>query len=134
MSTEPTIQSLIEEARQLVIWYKQPSGYQAADTEIGPKVDRAFKLLETFSEVNVLKERAQVAQLHIEIGHLKARLGETVAPALPPNRIELYGPCPVNIVIAVCDAVSKAKPDSMCDSDIAKQRGAVMVVTWEDPK
>lgn len=37
--------TLIEEARQLVVWYKQPSGYQAADTEIGPKVDRAFELL-----------------------------------------------------------------------------------------
>ena len=52
--------------------------------------------------------------------------------ALPSNRIEVYGPCPVNIVIAVCDAVSKARPDSMCDSNIAKQRGATMVITWED--
>ena len=52
--------------------------------------------------------------------------------AIPPNRIELYGPIPVDIVIAVCDAVSKARPNSVCDGALAKQCGATMVIVLHD--
>ena len=105
--------NILEEARALVTWFAQPSGYQSADTEIAPKVNRAFAILAELTAEPTLALKAENAQLHIHVKHLEARIARLTTPDEQQDLVRIMRHAAAEIIAGPEDRLMAALAEGM---------------------